>query len=739
MLDSSGSEGAMPASDRDKPVDPAPSDDDGRVDPSAPAASDDERKTPPRGIAVPREVVPGGHAEDHDEAIELSDAADEDDDEKGTAEEAEETAAPMMEGEPLPGTADEPDGVPVVVESQAEDAVAAPSGSAAPARSAPPATPPMPPSPFGRPAVSAPPAPPSPFAKSAVAPAPPDRKTPAPAVRPSQPPGAAFRAAPIPGIVIPVPPPFVPFPEAAAVRQSFTSFPGVAHRPAVSPPPPPPPPAPPVASPSEPPVELIPEPEPVELIPEPEPVELIPEPEPVEEITPVDVAPPVVAPTPAVRRSTPPMPRDDTALPRVIISDEAYRPSRPPPQPVVAAVPAVEPPRPAPSRTTPLPAPTPVEEPAPVEIEAAAVQEESEAAGDVEAAAVAMAEEVPPPSAFEESAALAFDAVPSIISIPEDDVPRTMAAPPPPREPEKVEEIGDDDVQAVEPVEAEPAPATEAPAAEAPAAEASSARPPAQGATARRRKRRRVRRSWWEEIFDEEYLRSLPKYTAEYTRHEVDLIQRALGVEKGATILDLACGHGRHAVEFAARGYEVVGVDLSLPMLARAGEAAQERGVKINFIQGDMRELQFDAAFDAAYCVGTSFGYFDDDANARVIRGACQALKTRGLLLIETCNRDYIVREQPRSTWFQGEDRQYLEETDFNYITSRLSVKRSWAVPGGEQESVDFSIRLYSLHEIGMMLHSNGFKVTEATGNYATPGVFFGSDSAKLIILAEKR
>ena len=36
------------------------------------------------------------------------------------------------------------------------------------------------------------------------------------------------------------------------------------------------------------------------------------------------------------------------------------------------------------------------------------------------------------------------------------------------------------------------------------------------------------------------------------------------------SVLDLACGTGRHAVELAARGYQVVGFDLSLAMLARA-------------------------------------------------------------------------------------------------------------------------------------------------------------------------
>jgi ubiquinone/menaquinone biosynthesis C-methylase UbiE len=62
----------------------------------------------------------------------------------------------------------------------------------------------------------------------------------------------------------------------------------------------------------------------------------------------------------------------------------------------------------------------------------------------------------------------------------------------------------------------------------------------------------------------------------------------------------------------------VTGLDLSLPLLIRAADAARRIGVAVNFVHGDMREMSFDAEFDGAYCVFTSFGYFDDDTNRNV-------------------------------------------------------------------------------------------------------------------------
>ena len=82
----------------------------------------------------------------------------------------------------------------------------------------------------------------------------------------------------------------------------------------------------------------------------------------------------------------------------------------------------------------------------------------------------------------------------------------------------------------------------------------------------------------------------------------------------------MGCGAGRQAVELAKRRYEVMGVDLSVAMLTRAAEAAQERGVSVAFTQCDMAAMEFTEGYDAAFCVGSSFGFFDDARNAEVAR-----------------------------------------------------------------------------------------------------------------------
>jgi SAM-dependent methyltransferase len=254
----------------------------------------------------------------------------------------------------------------------------------------------------------------------------------------------------------------------------------------------------------------------------------------------------------------------------------------------------------------------------------------------------------------------------------------------------------------------------------------------------RPRRRRRVKQ-WFEEIFDDDYLRTLPYLSARQTERESAFTAESLGLEPGAAVLDVGCGYGRHAMDLAGRGFQVTGIDLSLPLLIRAADAARRIGVAVNFVHGDMREMTFDQEFDGAYCLFTSFGYFDDDTNRKVAANLQRALKPGGRVLIELVNRDYITKDLPTRVWWQGEGCVVLEEVDFNYFSSRLQVQRSIIFEDGRQLEQEISIRAYSLHEIGKVLHHAGFRVIEVSGGLGLRGNFFGALSRQLIVLAEKK
>jgi SAM-dependent methyltransferase len=253
-----------------------------------------------------------------------------------------------------------------------------------------------------------------------------------------------------------------------------------------------------------------------------------------------------------------------------------------------------------------------------------------------------------------------------------------------------------------------------------------------------RRSLKKRSKPWYEEVFDEDYLRTLPFTTAEQTGREVAFIRESLALPDGSEVLDVACGYGRHALEFAETGLRMTGLDLSLPLLIRAADDAQRRGLSVNFVHADMREMEFHSQFDGAYCMMSSFGYFDEETNLRVASSICRSIKPGGRFLLDIINRDYIVGGLPSRVWWEGDGCVVLEEVDFNYHTSRVVIRRSVVFSDGRQTEQEISMRAYSLHELGKLLRQAGFRVLEVSGSLATRAKFFGSASRNIIAVCER-
>lgn len=245
-------------------------------------------------------------------------------------------------------------------------------------------------------------------------------------------------------------------------------------------------------------------------------------------------------------------------------------------------------------------------------------------------------------------------------------------------------------------------------------------------------------RKWWEEMFSEEFLRAIPILSPPQLEREVDFIDESLGVARGGRILDLACGAGQHAVELASRGYDLVGFDLSQSQLDWAGGLAQERGQRLQFTHGDMRDMAYNESFDAVYSWNTSFGFFEEDKNVDIAHRIFRSLRPGGRFLLDVVNRDFVVSQQPGQTWFEGDGCVCIDDVSIDFITSRMKVKRTLMLTSGKNRECTYSVRLYGLHELGKMLHDVGFKVLTVSGRPEMPGVFFGATSPRIIILAAK-
>ena len=424
-------------------------------------------------------------------------------------------------------------------------------------------------------------------------------------------------------------------------------------------------------------------------------------PPPVVQLRPPPPPPPVeLGPVPAEEvRPPPPPPKVDLAAPPT----EEVRPLPPPPKADLVPTDEVRPPPPPPK----------------VDLGAVPPEELREVLAEVEASTEAS--EKPAETEEELGREDAISLPPeelAALKAEQDAKAEAVKPPPPPKRTTGALNVG------------APAAAAEAPPKEPP--------PTPDPAAAKAAQRAKTRQPWWEDLFNEDFMRASVRVSDEQVRREVTFIEESLGVAAGGVVLDLGCGAGHHAVEFASRGYGVVGYDLSLYQLALAADVAQERSQKINFLQGDMREMAFEEMFDGVFCWNTTFGYFEEDKNLAVAQRVFKALRPGGMFLVDVLNRDFAAASAPCSVWYEGDSCVCMDDMSVDYISSRLRVKRSIILDDGRTKEALYSLRLYSLHELGKLLHEVGFRVTEASGHPATPGVFFGPNSPRIIMLAQR-
>ncbi|HOE08669.1 MAG TPA: class I SAM-dependent methyltransferase [Treponemataceae bacterium] len=86
----------------------------------------------------------------------------------------------------------------------------------------------------------------------------------------------------------------------------------------------------------------------------------------------------------------------------------------------------------------------------------------------------------------------------------------------------------------------------------------------------------------------------------------VDWIDSVL--PKKGSLLDLGCGPGLYAQEFAQKGYTVTGIDISKRSIEYAKKSAQEKKLSITYINGDYINKKIEGKFDAAVCIYCDFG-----------------------------------------------------------------------------------------------------------------------------------
>jgi SAM-dependent methyltransferase len=222
--------------------------------------------------------------------------------------------------------------------------------------------------------------------------------------------------------------------------------------------------------------------------------------------------------------------------------------------------------------------------------------------------------------------------------------------------------------------------------------------------------------------------------TDERSDAEVVWMVKLLELDSPLRSLDLACGFGRHANRLAALGHSVTGVDLMPGFLEIGRRKAADMGVRVDYRQGDMRQLSLEGEFDRVLLLFTSFGYFEDDENIEVMANVARALKPGGLLALDIPNRDVVAKDAPRRDVIDRDDGSLVNRLSFDELTGRFHNRRI-VIRDGIRKDKPFSIRLYNAAEITDLLAGVGLEVYKMSDEDGQP---LSANSRRIVIVARK-
>lgn len=214
---------------------------------------------------------------------------------------------------------------------------------------------------------------------------------------------------------------------------------------------------------------------------------------------------------------------------------------------------------------------------------------------------------------------------------------------------------------------------------------------------------------------------------------DADYLEAVCGLAQSAKLLDVPCGDGRVAIELASRGFDVTGVDVSAEILDDAKRRAVERGVRATWHHGDMRQLPWDADFDAAFCWGDSFGYFDEAGNREFLASLRRSLRPGAVFAMEMGMIAEVLfpHFQPRISGKVGDVRLTLERV-FDPRSARLHVHYTFE-RDAQRECREASYRIHTCREVCQLLADAGFVVERLEG---LPGEAFRLGASCLHVLA---
>lgn len=234
---------------------------------------------------------------------------------------------------------------------------------------------------------------------------------------------------------------------------------------------------------------------------------------------------------------------------------------------------------------------------------------------------------------------------------------------------------------------------------------------------------------WFASWFDTSFYHILYK-DRDYDEAQLfmDNLTDYLNLPEGGSILDLACGKGRHSVYLNSIGYNVTGVDLSENSIAYAKQFENDM---LRFEVHNMCK-PYHTQFDAVFNLFTSFGYFEkEEDNLNTIKAIKSNLNAHGFGVIDFMNSVYIMDH------LVHKNIKTVEGIDFHltrYISDGYIIKDIAFEHKGEQFNYQERVKAFTLEDFQELFDKAGVYLLDVFGDYKL-GRYDKKTSERLVMI----
>jgi len=245
-----------------------------------------------------------------------------------------------------------------------------------------------------------------------------------------------------------------------------------------------------------------------------------------------------------------------------------------------------------------------------------------------------------------------------------------------------------------------------------------------------------MKKAWYKDWFNSPYYHQLYKNRNDDEAQEfIERLIAYLQPKDTATMLDVACGKGRHSKVLADMGYDVTGIDLSE---ASIEDAMKDETDRLHFFQHDMRLPFRINYYDYAFNFFTSFGYFKTQReHNNAIRTIAQSIKQGGLFVIDYLNVHFESGRLEKSKTVIVENTKFhiSKWHDEQHFFKQIQVSDN--TTNAPKHLYTERVAKFSLGDFTDMLSYQNMQVQAVFGDYNL-GKYDTKKSPRMIIVAKK-